>query len=75
MDKGDAICTCGCLITKQCPTLASPWTIAHQTPLSMGFSKQEYWSGFPLPSPEDLLDPGIKLGSLTLQADSLLPEP
>jgi len=41
----------------------------------MGFSRLEYWSEFPLPSPEDLLDPGIKAGSLALQADSLLPEP
>ena len=45
--------------------------VAHQAPLSMGFSKQEYWSGLPFPSPGDLPDPGIKLGSLTLEADSL----
>ena len=48
------------------------WTVAHQTPLSMGFSRQEYWSGLPFPSPEDLPDPGIKLGSPALQAESLL---
>ena len=41
-----------------------PWTIAHQAPLSMGFPKQEYWSGLPFPSPEDFPDPGIKLMSL-----------
>ena len=47
----------------------TPWTIVHQAPLSMGFSRQEYWSGLPFPDPE------IKLWSPTLQADSLLPEP
>ena len=49
----------------------TPWTIAHQSPLSMGFPKQEYWSGFPFPSPEDLPDRGIEWGSPALQADSL----
>ena len=49
------------------------WTIAHQTPLSMEFSRQEYWSGQPFPSSGDLLNPGIKPGSL--QADSLRSEP
>ena len=43
---------------------ATPWTVAHQPPLSMGFSKREYWSGLPCPSPGDLPDPGIKLVSL-----------
>ena len=43
--------------------LATPWTAAHQAPLSMGFSRQEYWSGLPFPSPGDLPDPGIELGS------------
>ena len=42
----------------------TPWTIAHQAPLSMRFLKQEYWSGLPLPSPEDLPDPGIESASL-----------
>ena len=50
---------------------ATPWTIAHQAPLFMGFSRQEYWSGLPFPSPGDLLNPGIKPGSPTLQADFL----
>ena len=50
---------------------ATPWTVAHQAPLSMAFSRQEYWSGLPFPSPGDLPDPGIKLASLTLQVDSL----
>ena len=52
----------------------TPWTVAHQAPLSMGFSRQEYWSGLPFPSPVDLPNPGIEPRSPTLQADSLLPE-
>ena len=51
-----------------------PWTLAHQTPLSMRFSRQEYWSGLPFPSSGDLLKPEIELGSPTLQAHSLLSE-
>ena len=55
---------------------AIPWTIAYQAPLSsMEFSKQEYWSGLPFPSPGDLPDPGIEPASPTLQADALPPEP
>ena len=50
---------------------AIPQTGDHQAPLSMGFSRQEQWSGFSFPSPEDLPDPGIKPGSPALQADSL----
>ena len=50
-------------------------TVAHQAPLSMGFPRQEYWSGFPFPSPEDLPNPGMKSGSPSLQVDSLPPEP
>ena len=49
----------------------TPWTVAHQAPLSMGFSRQEYWSGLPFPSPGDLPYLGIEPGSLALQADSL----
>ena len=41
----------------------TPWAIAHQAPLSMGFSRQEYWTELPFPSPEDLSDPGIEPGS------------
>ena len=48
-----------------------PWTVACQAPLSMEFSRQEYWSGLPFPSPGDLPDPGIEPGSPALQADSL----
>ena len=54
---------------------ATPWTVAHQAPPSMGFSRQEYWSGLPFPSPGDLPDPGIKPRSPTLQADALTSEP
>ena len=52
-----------------------PWTVAHQAPLSMEFSRQECWSGLLFPSPGDLPDPGTKSRSPALQADSLLPEP
>ena len=54
---------------------ATPWTVAHQAPLSMGFSRQEYRSGSPFPPPGDLPDPGIEPGSPTLQADTLPSEP
>ena len=50
---------------------ATPWTTAHQAPPSMEFSKQEYWSGLPFPSPGDLPDLGIETGSPALQADAL----
>ena len=53
----------------------TPWTVAHQAPLSMGFSRQEYWSGLRFPSPRDFPDLGIKPGSPALQAYSLLSEP
>ena len=53
----------------------TPWTVACQAPRSMGFSRQEYWSGLPIPSPGDLPNPGIKPGSPALQADSLPSEP
>ena len=54
---------------------ATPWTVAHQAPLSMKFSRQEYWSGLPFPSPGDPPNPGIKLASPALQDDSLPSEP
>ena len=53
----------------------TPWTVAHQAPLSMGFSRQGYWSGLPFSSPGDLPDPGIEPGYPTLQADDLSSEP
>ena len=54
---------------------STPWTVAYQAPPSMGFSRQEYWSGLPFPSPGDLPDSGIIHGSPALQADSLPSEP
>ena len=54
---------------------ATPWTVALQAPRSMRFSRQENWSGLPFPSPGDLPNPGIKPGSLALQADALSSEP
>ena len=54
---------------------ATPWTVAYEAPPSRGFSRQEYWSGSPFPSPGDLPDPGIKPSSPTLEADALTSEP
>ena len=51
------------------------WTVAHEAPLSLGFSRQEYWSGLPLFPSGDLPNPGVEPGSFALQADSLLSEP
>ena len=50
----------GGFVAKSYRTLATPWTVAYQAPLSMGFSRQEYWSGLPCSPPGDLLDPGIE---------------
>ena len=58
-------------LAKLCPTLVTPWTATHQAPLSMGFPRQEYWSGLPFPSPGDLLDPGIEPRSPAWHEDSL----
>ena len=58
----------GGLVAKPCLTLATSCTVACQAPLSMGFSRQEYWSGLPFPFPEDLPDLGIEPGSPVLQA-------
>ena len=54
---------------------ATLWTVAYQAPPSMGFSRQEYWSGLPFPSPGDLPDPGIEPWSPALRADALTSEP
>ena len=54
---------------------ATPWTVAHQAPPSMEFSRQQYWSVVPFPSPGDLPDPGIEPGFPALQTDTLLSEP
>ena len=63
------------LVTQSCPTLVIPWTVAHQAPLSMGFSRREYWGGLPFPSPGDLPKPRIEHSSPTVQADALPTEP
>ena len=54
---------------------ATLWTVAYQAPLSMGFSREEYWSGLPFPSPGDLPNPGIEPGSPALEADALTSKP
>ena len=61
---------CG-LVAKSCPILATPWTVAHQAPLSMGFSRQEYWSGLLFHTPGNLPGPEMDPGSPALEADSL----
>ena len=58
------VCVCACLVV-------TPWTVTQQDPLSLGFPRQEYWSGLPFPPPEDLPDPGIEPRSPALQVDSL----
>ena len=58
------------LVTELCLTLVTPWTVAHQASLSLGFSRQAYWSGLPFPSPGDLAHPGTEPGSPALQSDS-----
>ena len=73
------VCVCVCVCVRahahaqslSCFRLfAGPWTVAHQAPLSMGFSRQEYWSGLPLPPPGDLPNPELELLSLASPAFS-----
>ena len=64
----------GGLVAKSCPTLVTPWAVARQGPLAMQFSRQEYCTELPFPSPGDLSDPGIEPVSPAFQADSLLTE-
>ena len=70
------VCVCVCVWVSEPVSRVQlsviPWTVALQAPLSMEFSRQQYWSGSPCPSPGDLSDPGIKPGFPALQADSLL---
>ena len=67
---------CCCLVAKLCPALLQPpGLVARQAPLSMGFPRQAYWSGWPFPSPEDLPNPEIELRSPAVQVDWLLTEP
>ena len=61
-----AVCS-GSVVSK---SFATPWTVAHQAPLSIGSSRQEYWSGFPCPLPGDFPNPGIKPRPPALQGDS-----
>ena len=62
-------------VTQLCRLFATPWTVAYQASLSMRFSRQEYWSGLPFPSPGDLPNPGIEPGSPALESDALTSEP
>ena len=55
-------------------SFATPWTVAHQPPVSMGFPREDYWSGLPFPSPGDLPEPGIETTSPALQEDSFTTE-
>ena len=64
-----------CVLAQLCPTLWTLWTIAHQAPVSMEFSRQEYWNGLPFPTPGDIPNPGMEPRFPTLQADSLPSEP
>ena len=57
------------------PLFATQWTVAYHAPPSMGFSRQEYWSGLPFLSPGDLLDPVVDRGSPSLEADALTSKP
>ena len=63
------------LLVNHVQLFATPWTAAHQAPLSMEFPRQEYWSGLPFPFPGDLLNPGIELMSTAWKTDSLPSEP
>ena len=67
------VCVCVCArahacVLSQVRLFATPWTVAHQAPLSMGFSRQEYWNGLPFPTPGDFPDPGIKPAVLVFPA-------
>ena len=63
-------CACACSVTESCLTLCDP--MGCQPPLSIGFSRKEYWSGLPFPSPGDIPDPGIEFLSPALQVDSCI---
>ena len=69
------VCVCVCQLLSCVQLFATPQTVAYQAPLSMGFSRQECWSGLPFPSPGDLLNLGLKPGSPALQTDALPSEP
>ena len=67
--------TCVCVAISRVQLFCVPWTVTWQAPLSMGFSRQEHWSGLPFPTPGHLPNPGIQLRSPALQADSWPSEP
>ena len=69
------VIVCVCVLVSRIQLFVIPWTVAHQAPWSMKFSRQEYWSGLPFPFPGYLPDPGIEPGSSALWADCLLFEP
>ena len=71
-DKNGCVCVSHSVVSDSFVTL---WTVDRQAPLSMGFSRQEHWSGLPFPSQRDLPDPGTEPKSPALQADSSLSEP
>ena len=62
------VSVCVCLVAQSCQTLATPWIVAHQALLSMGFSRQDYWGGLSFPSLGNLPNPGIKLITPALAA-------
>ena len=66
---------CACSVASRAQLSSTPWTRAHQAPLPMEFSKQEYWSGLPFPPPGDLPNPGIKAASLALAGRFFTAEP
>ena len=70
-----SVCVHACQVSSVVSNSVTLWATAHQAPLSMGFSRQEYWVGLPCPPPGDLPNPGVEPGSPTLQADSLPSEP
>ena len=69
------VCVCVCELLSHVQLFATPWTVAYQAPLSMVFSRQEYWSGLPFPSPGDLPQPGIKPSSPALASGFFTTEP
>ena len=70
-----AITVCCAYSLSRVRLFATPWAVACQAPVSMGFSRKEYWSGLPCPPPGDLPNPGVEPRSPALQADSLPAEP
>ena len=75
VEQVKGICVCVCESLSRAPVSVTPWTITRQVPLSLEFSRQEYWSGLPFPSPGNLPNTGAEPRSSGLQADSLPYEP